>query len=51
MHLMLRVWKERLYSKELAEYLDVTERTIHQEIKEFNDKYLCSKGEVFRSDE
>jgi len=34
--------------KELAEYLDVTERTIQSRIKEFNDKYLCSKGEVFR---
>ena len=34
--------------KDLAEYMGVTERTIQGRIKEFSNKYISSKGEVFR---
>ena len=36
--------------KEIAEYLDVSERTIQKRVEEFKDEFLVSKGEVYRRD-
>ncbi len=36
-------------SKDLAEYLDISERTIRDRLKELDDAYHYAKGRVFRN--